>query len=174
MPSSISAILKSSVPIAAISAIASVPSITAVPSVSPIPSLTTVATVATIPERSRRRLLSAAAAGISAGGITAVHPVVSTALRAVRVSSAAAVALIDCRRSVDRRGGVVLRDALGTRRRLGSSLAGWLLNRGVRARTAGGVLEIRVVSALCASRIRWTFPASATWGASTFCHAVVW
>jgi hypothetical protein len=36
-----------------------------------------------------------------------------------------------------------------------------------------GVLAIRIVRGLCASRIAWTFPASTTRGASTFVHAIV-
>jgi hypothetical protein len=52
-------------------------------------------------------------------------------------------------------------------------LAGLLSHRSLSAATAAvGVLAIRIVSGLCVGSA-WTFPASATRGASTFVHAII-
>jgi hypothetical protein len=65
------------------------------------------------------------------------------------------------------------RAAIDPRRWRRFDFDGALLTHAFGGWAAFGVIEIRVVRRLGGARIGWTFPASATWGASTFSHAVV-
>ena len=94
--------------------------------------------------------------------------------RAVRAARRATVALIGTRRGRwGRRLCLGRRTPVGARGRGRFDFDRALLSRAFASGTAFGVIEIRVVRRLGVGRIGWTFPASATWGPSTFSHAVV-
>jgi hypothetical protein len=157
-----------------------VATITSVAPIASVASVTALGTIAAIPVLGLALLLrlrtsaTLIALRVVPHGIRPIGRSARAWRRAVRAARRTAIALI---RTGRRRWGGSLglgrRAPVGARGRRGFDFYRALLARAFARRTALGVIEIRVVRRLGVGRIGWTFPASATWGPSTFSHAVV-
>jgi hypothetical protein len=169
----VSTVLEAAVAISAVAAIITIVSITSISTVGPVASIT-VLLLALALTLVRLDVAARIALRIIPRCVGAIRRAVRAWRGSIRAPRRASVALIGARRR--RWGGpfsLWWRASIRTRRRRRFDLDGALLAHGFLSRTALGVVEIRVVRRLGVGRVAWTFPASATWGASTFVHAVV-